>query len=152
MTRHSLSRAYRKPQQIGLVSAGQGDDVNARGELRAKAMRVGVDLLGDDLVPAQVGDALLRAADEGRLHPDLAREIGVETGQYECAICGMRKWTEDDATKCCRGLLLGESMAIADPYGERKRHYGSRSAGRELDGQAWGERPEEALRESEAGR
>jgi hypothetical protein len=66
---------------------------------------------------------LAEAQMDGRLHPDLALLMGVPTGEYACAVCGMRAWTLDDATECCAGLIEGscsEKRRYADA-GSRKR-------------------------------
>ena len=42
-----------------------------------------------------------RASEEGRLHPDLAKDLGLTTGTYPCPTCGMLAWTEDLAERCC---------------------------------------------------
>lgn len=44
---------------------------------------------------------------EGRLHPDLAVTLGVETGRHECDVCGMRHWDAEDASRCCYPLEPG---------------------------------------------
>lgn len=47
---------------------------------------------------------LKEAAAEGRLHPDLARIMAVETGCRTCGVCGMRHWDAAGATNCCAAL------------------------------------------------
>jgi len=50
--------------------------------------------------------ALRIAHREGRLDPSWARELMVDTGQYECQYCGMRAWTDAEAMGCCAPWFL----------------------------------------------
>lgn len=95
-------------------------DRNATTEIEARAREVGRRLVDFGVSPRNVGRRLLRAWSEGRLHPDLAREIGIETGEHECVICGMRHWTEREAERCCDGLVFCQSIALADPYARQE--------------------------------
>lgn len=42
------------------------------------------------------------AALEGRLHPGIAQELGLETGSERCLTCGMLHWDAIGAHRCCR--------------------------------------------------
>lgn len=83
-------------------------------EIERRAQEVGRSILGDHCSARHAGHLLLRAHAEGRLHPDLARDIGVETGKHECVICGMRHWTEGEADDCCPGAIFGKAVAYPD--------------------------------------
>lgn len=85
-------------------------------EIEARAIEVGRRLIDIGVSQRKVGRRLLRAWQDWRLHPDLAREIGVETGSYRCAVCGMLHWTERSAIKCCLPLIPCVSMILPDPY------------------------------------
>ena len=41
------------------------------------------------------------AHEEGRLHPDIARELGLETGDHPCPVCGMLHWSIEEGAGCC---------------------------------------------------
>ena len=59
----------------------------------------------------EIENALNEAWEEGRLHPDIAAARGVETGEHECPVCGMRHWTDLDSQQCCLpGLRALERM------------------------------------------
>lgn len=53
---------------------------------------------------ASLRPGLRRAALEGRLPPDMAAELGLESGRHVCPVCGMLNWTEYEAAGCCIDL------------------------------------------------
>ena len=68
----------------------------------------------------EIENALNDAWEEGRLHPDIAAARGVETGEHECPVCGMRHWTDLDSQQCCLPGLralerMDEAQRLAGP-------------------------------------
>jgi hypothetical protein len=55
---------------------------------------------------------LMGAQREGRLHPDIAAVMGLDTGQYLCPVCELRHWDQDDAVQCCARLPVRKESQI----------------------------------------
>ena len=51
--------------------------------------------------PAQLMAMYRRASREGRLHPDIAAEFKLRTGDQKCKTCGMTAYTAEEAADCC---------------------------------------------------
>lgn len=51
--------------------------------------------------PQQLMYMYRRASREGRLHPGLARELKLRTGDQRCKTCGMTAYTAEEAADCC---------------------------------------------------
>ena len=50
---------------------------------------------------AQLMAMYRRASREGRLHPDIAAEFKLRTGDQKCKTCGMTAYTAEEAADCC---------------------------------------------------
>ena len=79
-------------------------DLRATPHFRFALMNYGPD------IAFSAAESLQAAHMEGRLDPFTAESLGVETGTYECPVCGILNWTAEDAKKCCYPATPGEPM------------------------------------------
>lgn len=70
-----------------------------------------------------------RAFSEGRLHPDIAAELGLETGCNSCPVCGMLHWTPEESSGCCQSDLPFINVDRTEAIGRLPKHAGDAYAG-----------------------
>lgn len=65
---------------------------------------------------------MIKAHAEGRLYPDLAALLDLDTGKFPCATCGMSHWDAEEAKACCSGMMMMEKTKRKKPDGPTSCH------------------------------